>query len=245
MAYSDRDYFDQLKALLPTGAAWGDPVQGEGPLDEALWGTAPGLGRCDIRAQELHNETDPRSTVELIGDWERVAGIPAVCTARCAPEEGEFTLWQRQNRVQNRLLSRGGQSKDYFIAQAAALGRTVTIEEFPPFAAGSPAGSRVFVGDGEHQDNGLWVSNHWSTAWVVHWTVGTLDWFTAGEACGSSLHDMGFTAESGMAFEPFYAGSAQAGDLLVRWQDCALECTLRRIRPAHTTVFFQYFPQVS
>ncbi|MGE4528145.1 MAG: putative phage tail protein, partial [Rhodospirillaceae bacterium] len=70
------------------------------------------------------DELDPRTTLELLPDWERVCDLPDTGAAL-----GE-TIAARRGAVQARLTATGGQNAPYFIALAAALGFEIEIYEY-------------------------------------------------------------------------------------------------------------------
>ena len=126
MAMSAADYREQLLALLPPGAAWArDPESTLARLLEALGAE---LARVDARGDDLLAESDPRTTWELLPDWERVADLPSPCMAGQSQ-----TTAERRSALVGRLAERGGQSIAYFVALAASLGYAVTVDEFRPF----------------------------------------------------------------------------------------------------------------
>ncbi|TCS62596.1 YmfQ family protein [Varunaivibrio sulfuroxidans] len=130
-------YLDQLQQLLPPGAAW--PREPAATLTRLLAAMADGLADADGRAGDLIDEDDPRTTLEMLADWERVAGLPDKCAAGAA-----VTIQQRRAALTAALTARGGQSRQYFIDLAATLGYAVTIVEHGPFQAGlSAAGAPV------------------------------------------------------------------------------------------------------
>jgi len=119
------DFTQQALDLLPPGLAWPrEPgstlanfwsVMGDQMADEHERG-------CVL----LNTESFPCASVEMLGDWERVLGLPDECTPA-----GQ-SLVERQLAVCQKLAARGGQSKAYFIAIAAAAGFTIEIiEHFP------------------------------------------------------------------------------------------------------------------
>jgi len=115
-------YLEQLQALLPPGAAW--PRQPHAVLTELLAAFAEEHARIDQRGEQLLDEADPRSTFELLADWERVTGLPDPCVG------GDPSVAQRRASLLQKVTSLGGASRDYFIAVAAALGFVVTVSEF-------------------------------------------------------------------------------------------------------------------
>lgn len=123
MGLSAAQYLVQLQALLPQGAAW--PRDPGAVVTMALDGLSQELARVDQRFDQLVEEANPRTTSELLLDWERVAGLPDECAVDVAK-----TTEQRRAALLQRLTSRGGQSRAYFIAVAALLGFPITITEF-------------------------------------------------------------------------------------------------------------------
>lgn len=130
--YDAEDHAGALERLLPRGRIW--------ILDRAkqLWALLTGFGdelaRIDGRGIDLVEESDPRTTDELLPDWERFAGLPDPC----APVP--VTKADRRLALEARLTAVGGQSKAYFIARAAAMGIVVTITIWPfglPFRMGT------------------------------------------------------------------------------------------------------------
>lgn len=122
-------YLRQLQALLPPGSAW--PRTASATLTRLLASLAEELARIDSRADDIVDESDPRTSMELFADWERVCGLPDACSAELAT-----TLQERRAAVVEKLTSLGGTSKAYFIALAASMGYPIQIDEFRPFVAG-------------------------------------------------------------------------------------------------------------
>ncbi len=128
MTLTAEAYRDQLLSLAPAGSAL--PQDAASGWASLLLALAAELARVDERGDDLLDEADPRSALELLPDYERVCGLPDACTVSAT------TLQERRGRVTAALTSLGGQSRAYFQAQAEALGYDVTIEEFRPFIAG-------------------------------------------------------------------------------------------------------------
>ena len=124
------DYRSQLQALLPRGLAWAK--QQTSVLTLLLLAWADELARVDLRCDDLANEADPRTTSELLLDWERVAGLPDICVTI------DQSLEQRRAALESKLTMIGGQSRAYFISLALALGYIgATITEFSMFTCNS------------------------------------------------------------------------------------------------------------
>ncbi len=109
----------QLQALLPPGAAW--PRDPDAELTKLLDPPATELARIDAFREELRRELDPRTTTELLSDWEATCELPSA-----------GTLAERRDAVFAKVTERGGQSRPYFINLAAKLGFTITITNFAP-----------------------------------------------------------------------------------------------------------------
>lgn len=123
MAMTATDYLSQLQALLPRGLAWARSQSSTLALLLLAW--ADEFARVDSRCDDLIDQADPRTTTELLAEWERVAGLPDPCVTI------EQTIEQRQSALTSKLTMIGGQSRAYFIAIAEALGYVgATIDEF-------------------------------------------------------------------------------------------------------------------
>lgn len=121
-------YVDQLKALLPPGAAWSRALGAI--LGRPIEAMAEGLARVHARAQQLLAESDPRQTVEMLDDWERIMDLPDPCAG---PNP---TVDQRRAQVLARFRQLGGPSAEALLAFAADLGVAITIERLGPFRVG-------------------------------------------------------------------------------------------------------------
>lgn len=174
MAITAAEYLHQMQALLPQGPAW--PRDLDADLARLLSAFAEEFARIDAQVEKLTTEADPRSTSDMITDWERVAGLPDSCVA----EAGQtLNLAQRHAALVARLTTLGGQAKNYFIALAAALGYMITITEFRPFLAGQSC-------------SGDAVTTDWQFAWQVNTPTDTVVPFRAGEGvAGEPLNSWG------------------------------------------------------
>lgn len=122
------DYLAQLKALLPPGLAWG--AEPGGNLEAVLAAMAEELARFEERAEVLLAEGDPRGAVELLTDWERIAGLPDDCN------QANGELSERRQSVATRLAEVGDVSEPGWIARAAALGHQITLATHDPAVCG-------------------------------------------------------------------------------------------------------------
>lgn len=120
------NYKDQLVQLLPPGKFWNVLIVPGNTFVDLLTAFADEFARVDVRASDLLDEADPRTSSEMLADWERITGLPDECTGAVGTEQ------ERRNVVVAKLVSRGGQSINYFIGLLEALGFTATIEELHP-----------------------------------------------------------------------------------------------------------------
>ncbi|WP_428492171.1 YmfQ family protein [Rhodopila sp.] len=157
--YTAADFLAGFQALLPTGPVWprdADAVQTQVAL--ALTGLYPGNAG---RAANLLTDAFPVAPVELLPEWESTLGLPDPC-AGPAP-----TLQVRQQQVNARFIAGGGQSVNYFVSVAAALGYQITITQFTPSRFGQPFG-QPFAGE------------DWAFAWQVNAPTFSITHFTFG-----------------------------------------------------------------
>lgn len=188
------DYAEALSQLLPPGIVW--PAR-DSALRDVIDGLAPTAGRVHARAAALLDEAFPATTLELLPEWEASLSLPDECGDPAAQ-----TIQERRAAVVARLVARGGQSIPYFIEVAAALGFTITIEEFQPFALGRVTFGKPLL----------------DVEAAYRWRV--------------------IAPEITPIF--FRFGSSAFGEPFVRASNAVLECVLDRIKPAHTTLEFQY-----
>lgn len=169
MAQTAQAYAGSLAGLLPPGEAW--RAEDGSTLGQLLLAMGDMLAAADARADDLMLEDDPRTTVELLPDWERVAGLPDPC-AGTAPE-----LETRQQILTAKLIARGGQSGGYFVGVAAALGYAITIEEFQPMNCTSACNSAL--------------NTNWRFTWRVHAPEVTISNMTCTTACNAPIRSWG------------------------------------------------------
>lgn len=160
MGFDANSYLILLLSLLPNGFAWAK--ESGSYLYLLMLSMAQEFSRIDARGVRLIEESDPRTTTELLSDWERVCGLPDECS------QAAQTIQQRREAVIAKLTMQGSLSRQFFIDQAAALGYEVTITEFRPFRAGrSSAGDALTNGP-------------WRFTWRVNSAENTIRSFQAG-----------------------------------------------------------------
>jgi len=164
-------YLVALQALLPPGAAWSR--DSDAVLTQLLAGLATELARVDGRSGDLVAQLDPRTSDEMLADWERLLGLPEICALAVS------TVQERRAAAYAKLTATGGASRQYFIDLAAALGYQITIVEYFRFTAGSPAGYALTNDEG------------WRHTWRVNAGATTYRHFRVGSAAGEALRSWG------------------------------------------------------
>lgn len=162
------DYYRLLLALRPRGPAWAED-------DDLLRGVAEELARVHARTLYLLEEADPRSTYEMLAAWERNAGLPDQCGGGIGS-----SIDERQRRLHQKLTSRGGQSRAFFIGVAAALGYPgARITEFRPFTCVSACEDSL-------------DPDPWRHVWRIEFPQSTgIVEFTALSTCTEALREWG------------------------------------------------------
>jgi len=156
-------YRDQLIALQPPGAAL--PTDPDSTWAQLLHGLAEELARVDARAGSLVTESDPRSTTELLAEWERVAGLPDACATDA------HTIDMRRAALHARVAGIGGQSRQYYVDLAARLGYAVTITEYRPHDVTHDVTHPLYGGDWAH----AWSANAVQNTVTGHTVTGSVD----------------------------------------------------------------------
>lgn len=163
-------YLSQLQALLPEGAAW--PREPEAVLTLTLAAIAEEFARVDGSAVSLLDEADPRTTLDLLPDWERAFGLPDECA------EQIDTLAERRDALHEKVTRVGDQSRAYYIDIAARLGYVITITEFRQHTVMSAVNDPIY-----------------GIEWIFYWQVNapeeTIDAFTVGSNVNEPLADWG------------------------------------------------------
>lgn len=113
-------YVAQMQALTPPGMAW--DTQTDTALAALFAGTAPTFARIHARADYMLEEMDPRTTLEMLREWEIWAGLPDPCTNYLGT-----TLSERRRLLWWHLTQVRGLALDMYKNLADALGYEVDI----------------------------------------------------------------------------------------------------------------------
>lgn len=205
-------YIKVLKRLFPRGVAWEHINEDSVGLVNSM---AIEFCRTDDRAKELLREFDPLTAVELLPDWEALLGLPDECLGEVQD------LTQRQLQARQKLAAQGGISAAFLESVAARLGFNAIITDYVDFRVGM---SRV----------GDRLSNHYDKKFRV-----------GANRVGDQLAATGWRYVFEVNVEatnvtPFRVGINRAGDPLVEFSNPLLECTIYKLKPAHTQPFFTF-----
>ena len=228
------DYSEAFSDLHPTGPAW--PRDDHEALTQLDQGLAQVWGQVDSRAADLlFIETDPRLTYEMLPDWERAFGLPDPCSAEAQ------TVAVRRDALLRKLTLLGRQDRQFYIDLATNLGYRIKIYEYRPVISGVTAcGDTRPVGEITYRyaragvarsgvdhlceielsagDDWIWRLGDPNIRYI--WRISILNtslrWLRSGAGqCGVDHH-----CEFGLATD--------------------LECLVRRLKPGHTEVIFDY-----
>lgn len=158
MAIKTQQYLNMLMALMPRGLLW-DDLQHDPDFIGLFESSAEELAILHAREDDLLNEADPRTTYQMLNEWEAAHALPDPCV------DDTQTIQQRLDSLYAKVTNKGGQSIPYFIALAESLGYQVTITEF----------SRWTVSD---RVNKPLYGQSWQFAWQVNAPEETISYFT-------------------------------------------------------------------
>lgn len=177
MARSADQVLDGVLGLLPEGLAL--PRERDSRFAALLRAPAAELARVEMRAEALLVEADPRATVELLPEWERMAGMPDPCAPNFALDGTPLaTLAQRQLRLAQRVTGQPGARPADYIALAASLGITVTITEYREHTCEAGCVTPVYGPD-------------WRFAWTVNGPATPVTDTTVEDGCELPLRSWG------------------------------------------------------
>lgn len=170
VANTAEQYRDSLLALLPKGDAW--PTEADSELAKLMLGVAEELARIDARASDLLNESHPSQAFETFEEWEQMYALPD----RCSGTDQSFQ--ERKAALVLKYQQFGGQSREFFIAMADALGYAITITEYSDCICGDEVGSYIGGED-------------WNFIWQINSSELNERWMEAGDLVGDPLRSWG------------------------------------------------------
>jgi uncharacterized protein YmfQ (DUF2313 family) len=207
------DFAGVIADQLPFGTAW--PRDADADLMKWCAGCAEVWDGVSARTAALAiTESDPRATLDMLPEWERAFGLPDPCVAE------PLTIVDRHKALIVRMTTLGRQDRAFFIKVAGLLGYQIRIREYSPFMFGvSRFGDTRPAAPQDPTD----VYPRWTMGppemrfvWTVYVTGAKLRWFRF----GSGEFGVDPMVRIGIATD--------------------LECVLRRWKPAHTEVVFNY-----
>lgn len=162
---------DEMLALLPPGWAW--PRGSDSLMAAVLRPMATGIAELEAMAEAGLIEVDPNTASAAIPDFERLLGADP-----CGRDFAALPLTERRRVAQLRYTARGGASRAYFEALAAAQGVPITIAETIVSQSGETQAGDELIGDGEQ------------FFWRVTLPLGAWREAEAGDAaCGDLVYD--------------------------------------------------------
>jgi len=206
-------YKQLLINLLPKGRLWKPSDQ---PVfSKVLESSAQEPCRVDDRVEQLRIEVDPRTATdaEALDQWEGILGLPDECTPDGLTES------ERQVQATQKLTNIGGLSKTFYEFIAAQLGfPTTVVTNILPFVAGSRAGDRLTNFFNRH--------------------------FVAGSVAGTPLSEVGwryyFEVELPITASSHFVAGSTAGTPIRSFSNPLIECTIKKLKPAHAGVIFSF-----
>jgi uncharacterized protein YmfQ (DUF2313 family) len=112
-------YSRQIKQLFPQGKLWN--FESTSVLSKLILAIAAELARIDARGDDLVDEWDPRTTGELIGEWETMLGL----------ETDSTDLDIRRLAATGAFIAQGGCTEDYFSQVSSGLGFHIDHFDYP------------------------------------------------------------------------------------------------------------------
>ena len=199
--------------LLPRGLAWNREV--ESNTYKLVSGLSEEFCRVEERLDDLLREIDAFQTFELLEDFEKMLGLPDECL-----NDLELSFEDRRRLVIAALSAQGGSTMEYFENLLLILGYEVEINDYVIARSGRlRSGDRL---DGNEQ-NAL---------------SGRL---RSGDRIYNSGWQFWFRVHSPTAIVSYTrSGIMRSGDRLATYGNSKIECIIRKLKPAHTAVWFTY-----
>ena len=125
-------YREQIHALLPAGRAW--PEEADTTLDALVRAMAAQVAEVDRSASNLLTEILPNTTFNLLPEWERVAGLPDICSVLGS------TITIRRASLLEKLVTKPTLNVTEFERIGRTFGAVITVEELDQVRADAIVG---------------------------------------------------------------------------------------------------------
>lgn len=147
-------------------------------LGNILRAAAELLADVEERSRDIHEEADPRTTLELLSEYSEWLGIADDCT-----DGGPTTVQDERVAIVRKLAGLGGQNRFHYSELAKSIGYEIEIEDFQEHTA--------FIAEESEAEDELLEDD--SAFWVeIHAPVVTPRFARAGETvAGEPLVDFG------------------------------------------------------
>lgn len=165
-------YAREMFARLPRGALW--PERFTGVWSKFLLAIGCEFGRLRQEVLHLIAELDPRTTSDMLTDWEQAYGLPDQCVAPPTTDA------ERTRRLLTLVTMKGNLRKHFIEGIAYDIGVDVLLEEFAPATMGV---SRC----GDRMDGHGW---RWAIFCHAPSTIVTRA-YCGSSGCGDRLSDFG------------------------------------------------------
>lgn len=150
------DFQRLLSRLSPRGKAWAATGAATG-LQLFYRAMGEELARINDQLLDVIEESDPRTTTELVDGWERVLGLPDPCDP-----SPPTLLADRREAIHARLIARGGSQPGLVADVISAAGYDATEIEL----------GAMFRVDESGVDERLYDDEAWAFVWFV-WRLTT------------------------------------------------------------------------
>ena len=125
-------YREQIHALLPAGRAW--PEEADTTLDALVRAMASQVAEVDRSASNLLTEILPNTTFNLLPEWERVAGLPDICSVLGS------SITIRRASLLEKLVTKPNLNVTEFERIGRTFGAVITVEELDQVRADAIVG---------------------------------------------------------------------------------------------------------
>jgi len=210
-----KKYKNLVRTLLPKGRLW--RFSDGSNADKVFTALVQEFCRVEQRVKDLLFESDPRQAIELLKDWERMLALPDECT----PDD--LNEIDRRRQVVQKLTQIGALNADFYEFLGEQLGFEINVFDAKELRSGFNSGDTLF---------------NFRT-----------DILRAGDRAGDNLTDFGwrffFLVELPATAATILRAGGDTGSRLREFENPLIECTVRKLKPAHTGVVFLFKEEAS